>query len=181
MLQQATEGMVTLAEGRPVDAFERLSSTIPEALRVEGPNSEGLRMGWPDMIDAAIQTGKLDEAAELCRLVEERPPGHVGPYLRSQVARARALLASARGEQEGVEEALLAVIDDFRGLGYPYWLARTQADLAAWLIDHGRGAEAAPLLEHAIAVFESLRAAPALARAMELKAGASAPAPALGA
>jgi tetratricopeptide (TPR) repeat protein len=171
MLQHATEGMVTLVEGRPADAFERLSSMIQEALSVEGPNSEGLRMGWPDAIDAAVEIGKLDEAAELCRLVEERPPGHVGPYLRAQIARARALIAAARGEREGAEQGLLEAVDNFRALGYPYWLARAQTDLAAWLIDAGRGAEAAPLLEDAIAVFEELRAAPALARAVELQTG----------
>jgi hypothetical protein len=171
MLQHATEGMVTLVEGRPADAFERLSSMIQEALSVEGPNSEGLRMGWPDAIDAAVEIGKLDEAAELCRVVEERPPGHVGPYLRAQVARARALIAAARGEREGAEQGLLEAVDNFRALGYPYWLARAQTDLAAWLIDAGRGAEAAPLLEDAIAVFEELRAAPALARAVELQTG----------
>jgi class 3 adenylate cyclase/tetratricopeptide (TPR) repeat protein len=178
MLQQAAEGIVMFAEGRPADAFEVLDPTMREALRVEGPTSEGVRVGWPDAIDAAIQIGKLDEAADLCRLVEERPPGHVGPYLRAHVARARALLAAAQGEQAGVEEGLLGVIDDFRALGYPYWLARAQTDLAAWLIDNGRAAEATPLLEDAIAVFESLRAAPALARAMELNTGPHA-APAL--
>jgi class 3 adenylate cyclase/tetratricopeptide (TPR) repeat protein len=171
MLQHATEGIVMLAEGRTAEAFELLQTTMRDALRVEGPTSEGLRVGWPTAIDAAIQIGKLDEAADLCRLVEERPPGHVGPYLRTQLARARALVAAAQGEQAGVEEGLLGVIDDFRALGYPYWLARGQTDLAAWLIDNGRGAEATPLLEDAIAVFELLRAAPALARAMELMAG----------
>jgi class 3 adenylate cyclase/tetratricopeptide (TPR) repeat protein len=169
MLAQATEGMVTLAEGHPAEAFELLSEMIREALRVEGPSSEGLRMGWPDAIDTAIEVGKLDEAAELCRRVEERPPGHVGPFLRTHVARARALLGAARGDQAGVGEALLGVIEDFRALGYPYWLARAQMDLAGWLIDSGRGPEAAPLLDEAIAVFERLGAAPALARAMGLR------------
>ncbi len=170
MVQHATEGVVMLAEGRAAEAFELLSTTIRDALPVEGATSEGLRVGWSDAIDAGIQAGKLDEVEELCELVEERPPGHVGPYLRAQAPRARALLAAARGEQAGVEEGLLGAIDAFRALGYPYWLARTQTDLAAWLIDNGRGADAAPLLEDAIAVFEHLRAAPALARAMELRA-----------
>jgi len=61
--------------------------------------------------------------------------------------------------------------DGFRALGYPYWLARAQMDLAAWLIDSGRAAEAGPLLDAAIEVFGSLGAAPALARAEELKGG----------
>ncbi|HEY5317555.1 MAG TPA: hypothetical protein VIJ20_06210 [Solirubrobacteraceae bacterium] len=53
-------------------------------------------------------------------------------------------------------------------LGYPYWLARAQLDLAAWLIDRGRGEEAAPVLGEATAALEALGAAPALARAQAL-------------
>jgi hypothetical protein len=170
MLQQATEGMVLLGEGRPSEAFEVLSDMIGEAIQVEGPAGEGLRMGWADAIDAGIQSGKLDEAASLVKTIEAQPPGHVGPYLRAQLSRARALLAAARGEPDQVEEPLTDALDRFRELGYPYWIARTQTDLAAWLIDAGRGEEAAALLEEAGAEFESLRAAPALAHALELKA-----------
>ncbi len=56
----------------------------------------------------------------------------------------------------------------FTGLGYPYWRAVTETDLAAWLIDQHRHTEATPLLDQATATFEGLRATPALARAAEL-------------
>jgi tetratricopeptide (TPR) repeat protein len=168
MLRQASEGAVSMAEGRPAVALELLSEMMREDLRVEGPSGEGLRMAFPDAVDAAVQCGKLDEGASLIDTLEAEPPGYVGPYMRAQLVRGRALIGAARGESDAVEEKLLDAIDRFRALGYPYWLARAQTDLASWLIDAGRGTDAAPLLDEAIKVFESLRAAPALARALEL-------------
>ena len=170
-LRDATEGMVLLLEGHADRAFELLAETIRDALRVEGPVSEGLRVGWPEATDAAVLAGRLEEAAQLCRILEETPPGHVGTYLRAHLRRSRGVIGAARGESDGVEEALTDAVDGFRALGYPYWLARAQMDLAAWLIDSGRAAEAGPLLDAATEVFGSLGAAPALARAEELKGG----------
>ena len=97
-------------------------------------------------------------------LLADRPPGHVPPYLRAQLARGRGLLAAASREHDGVEADLTAGIDGLRSLGYRYWLARAQTDLAAWLLDHDRNDDAAPLLSDATATLESLGAAPALAR-----------------
>jgi hypothetical protein len=77
-------------------------------------------------------------------------------------------LAAAEGRHETVEQGLNDAVEKFEALGYPYWLAVTQTDLAAWLIGAGRSDEAAPLLEHAITTLMALRAAPALARAQEL-------------
>ena len=62
-------------------------------------------------------------------------------------------------------------ISQMRELGYPYWLAVTQTDLAEWLIGQGRREEAEPLLEEAMDTFRSLRAAPALARAQSVAGG----------
>jgi hypothetical protein len=174
-LHEATEGVVVLAEGRPAEAFDLLSATIADALRVEGPTSEGIRMGWPAAIDAAVQAGRFDEGAKLSALLEAEPPGPVGPYLRAQLRRGRGLLAAARGEEDGVEGDLRGAVDGFRALGYPYWLARAQTDLAGWLVEGGRPAEATPLLDDAVRVFQSLGAAPALARARELGSSPTAP------
>ena len=65
----------------------------------------------------------------------------------------------------------VAAIDELSSLGYPYWLARVQTDLAGLLIDDHRAAEATVLLDEAIAVLKDLRAAPALERAEHLLAG----------
>ncbi len=115
----------------------------------------------------------LDVAAGLTDFVGNQPPGLVSPFMRAQVARGRGTLALARGEDDAVEPLLTEAMERFTELGYPYWLARTQSDLAAWLIAHGRASEAEPLLDEATATLERLGAAPALERAQLIRAGAS--------
>jgi hypothetical protein len=92
----------------------------------------------------------------------------VSPYLRGELNRGRGLLAAARGEHDEVEEPMRAAIATFDSLGYPFPRARTQIDLAEWLIAHGRYAEAEPLLSEAVIALSPLRAAPLLARANDL-------------
>jgi hypothetical protein len=148
-----------------VPAAERLSDDV---------GSEVGRLAWPLAFESAVALGRLEDAEALTKLLADQPPGIISPYLRAQLARANGMLAAARHEHEGVEPSLVSAIEDFRGLGYPYWLARAQTDLAAWLIGQGRFGDAAPLLVEAGATLESLGASPALARTRDL--GASLPA-----
>jgi tetratricopeptide (TPR) repeat protein len=180
-LHEATAGALMLADGRAAEAFEVLSKMIRDALEVEGPTSEGIRMGFPEAMDAAVQLGRLQEGAELCELFEVLPVGAVGPFMRAQLARGRGMLAAAGGDGDTVENHFLTAIGGFTKLGYPYWLARAQTELARWLIDQGRGAEAVLLLDDAIPAFESLGAAPTLARAMQLRHGQASVREAIGA
>jgi len=168
-LHESIVGCLALAEGRADEAFDLLATMIRDALRVEGSMSEGIRAGWSEAIEAGIQAGRLDEAANLIALLESEPPGSMGSYLRSHLSRSHGLLGVARGERDAPEEHFRAAVDGFRALGYPYWQARSETDLAAFLIEHGRRDEAATLLEHATETLESLRAQPALERALQLK------------
>jgi class 3 adenylate cyclase/predicted ATPase len=169
-LYQALEGLVLLAEGRADEALDVLCAMATEALRVEGAASEALRASWHGLIDAAVQTGKLDEVTSLSAELERQPPGWMTPFLRGLLDHGLGQLAMARGEDARVEEHFGAAIARLGELGYPYWLARSRAELGAWLIAGGRAAEATPLLDQAVETFESLRAAPALSRALELRA-----------
>jgi hypothetical protein len=45
-----------------------------------------------------------------------------------------------------------------RGLGYPYWTARSQADLGRWLVAQGRTGDAEPLLTESVNTFSRLGA-----------------------
>ena len=90
------------------------------------------------------------------------------PFLRAQVTRARALVARAEGEDEAIEDNLVAAETAFRDLGYPYWTARAQLDRAEWLAHTGRPEEAATLATQAAATFETVGATPMLARARAL-------------
>jgi hypothetical protein len=55
-----------------------------------------------------------------------------------------------------VEQDLRAAVTGLDVLGYPYWRAVAQADLAAWLGGTGRGREAAAVAEQAAATCREL-------------------------
>ena len=104
-------------------------------------------------------------------LLADVPPGHVPPFLRAERAHGEALLAMATGDLITARARFDAAIEELTRLGYPYWLARVQTDLAAVLIDEDRSGEARPLLDDAIAALRRLRATPALGRADALLSG----------
>jgi len=112
-----------------------------------------------------MQLDDLDEAEHLTELLSARPRGEVPPFLRAQLTRARALIAAARGENDDVEKELVAAEATFRELGYPYWTARAQLDRAEWLARQIRIEESARLAREAAETFDSVGAAPMLARA----------------
>ena len=157
-----------LAEGSAAHALEGALRMLGQAIATLGAANESVRTVWPDALEAALELGRLEDARALLALLADQPPGHVPPYLRAQLLRGRALTAAAEGGDGDIEADLSAAIDGMRSLGYPYWLARAQTDLAAWLIDQSRGGEAVPLLDAATAALESLGAARALARAKTL-------------
>ena len=99
-------------------------------------------------------------------------PGRSLPTSAPSCSEGLGLLAAARGEHDVVEAHLTDAVARFRALGYPYWLARAQTDLAAWLHDQNRASEASPLCEEAVATLERLGAAPVLAQARALLAAA---------
>ena len=52
----------------------------------------------------------------------------------------------------------------FREYNFPFWLAVTELEHGEWLAEHGRGAEAGPLLAEAREIFERLEAMPWIER-----------------
>ena len=172
-LYWAAAAIVDLADGRLASGLQRARATVDAGIDALGADHSSVRHSWPEAVGAALASGQIELAAELVERMAARPPGHVPPLLKAELLRAQGLLAAARGDDEAVEPALAASIEALDALGYPFWSARARTDLAAWLVDHGRGAEAAPLLEAAIAAFSDLGAAPALRRARELAARAA--------
>ena len=113
--------------------------------------------------------GRAPGGGRRARGAHRRPAAGADPALPRRAGRARP--GARRGGQGGDRkrrERPPAAVDTLRSLGYPYWLARAQTELAAWLIDQGQMAEAAPLLDEAIATLERLGAEPALRRARAL-------------
>jgi class 3 adenylate cyclase/tetratricopeptide (TPR) repeat protein len=167
----ATEAAVALCEGTSGLALESARRAIDEVVNGGlGVHHEVVRFAFPIALEVAIEIGELDEAERLAELLTTRPRGEVPPFLRAQVTRAKALVASARGGDGAVEEDLVAAEGAFRELGYPYWTARAQLDRAEWLAGVGRVDEAAQLAAEAAATFERVGIPPLLARALAVGA-----------
>jgi hypothetical protein len=167
----ACQATIALAGGDAGSAFELLSGRLGEIVADEGPASQACRIGFPSVVEAALELGRTEDATKLLALLAERRPGHVPPFLRAQLTRGRGLLAAAEGDSAEARTHLRGAIDAFVALGYPYWLARVQSELAGVLISDDRVAEARPLVEEAISALTRLGAAPALARAQSLASG----------
>ena len=163
-----SRAILARAGDRPREAADAAGRVARDVFRTDGQYSGRFRLAWPLAVESALAAGDVDEARALLALVEEAPTGHVPPYIRAQLARLRALLAST-GDGEGTETGLQSSIRMFRGLGYAYWLARAQADHAFWLLDRGRAEDAEPLLTEAADVFSRVGAAPDLSRIQGLR------------
>ncbi len=171
----ATTIAVALAEGRVHEALEQGSSLLPGAIAAFGVAHEAVRHAWPDTFQAAIQSGHLERAHAVLSLLATRPRNDIPPYLLAHLLRGQALIAAAEDRHDAVECDLHASIDGFRALGYRYWLAFAQTDLAAWLRSRGRHDEAATPVDEAIEALQAIGAGPALARARTELRAASAP------
>jgi tetratricopeptide (TPR) repeat protein len=170
-LYAACRATTAVAAGEFADALEMVGREIEEIVKAEGPSSQASRIGFPAAIGAALALGRLGDVDHLLGLLAECPAGQLPPYLRAQLSRGQALLASARGEGAAAEAQFGAAIEGFRSLGFPYWLASAQTDLAELLVHDARVAEARQLLDEARAVFSRLGAAPALQRVDGVLAG----------
>jgi class 3 adenylate cyclase/tetratricopeptide (TPR) repeat protein len=177
-LHAAVVGTVLLIEGRIDEALDSLLEGASSALETEGVTSMGFRQAWPHAIEAALALGRTEAIEETVATVEALPSGLVPPFVRAQLARGRGRLAAGRGEHDAVEAYLRGAIEELERLGYPYWRARVEVELAEWLLSRDRSGAAAALLDSAIADLERLGAAPALARARDLQGPAPVAAPA---
>ena len=167
----ACEATIALAAGDAAGALDLLSGTIGEIMSVEGVSSQASRIGFPCVIESAFALGRIEDAGGLLALVAGQPLGHVPPFLRSQLARGRGLLAATHGDVATAVEQFAVAIETLGALGYPYWLACAQIDLAGALVADHRPDEARSLLEEAIAALTGLGARPALARGESLLSG----------
>jgi class 3 adenylate cyclase/tetratricopeptide (TPR) repeat protein len=162
------DGLLASAEGDRERGLELLERTAREGFASQGASSESARIAWPEAVGAALTLGRVDAARDLVVLLAERPRGLVAPLLRAELERARALLATLDGDDTLAERSFATALDDFARLGYPFWRARALNDLAGALIEHGRGDEAAAVLEPAAEALAALGARPELDRSRDL-------------
>jgi class 3 adenylate cyclase/tetratricopeptide (TPR) repeat protein len=156
-VHSAARAVFLASQGRHDQALE----TGKEAMRgMDLP----VKFGFAVATDAALELGKLEDAEALVVEVEELPPGQMVPSIRAQIARFRARLSSARGDNELVEPGFKQAEGLFREIGSPFWLAVALLEHGEWLVGQDRSDDARPLLEEATDIFTRLRARPWLDR-----------------
>jgi tetratricopeptide (TPR) repeat protein len=163
-LHAACRATISVSAGEFADALDVVGRELEQIVKTDGASSHASRVGFPAAIRAALLLGRLADAEELLSLLSELPPGQMPPYVRAQLSHSRGLVAAARGEAAAAESELRAAIDGFGSLGFPYWLASAQTELADLLVQDNRVSEARPLLDEARLAFGRLGAAPALER-----------------
>ncbi len=159
---------LALSDNRLDEALDAAAPTAEAALNAYGLRTNGFRLAWPLALEAAIASGHMDRARSLLNLVDDPPAVQPPPYLEAQHAHYRALLSAANGGHDTVEPDLRHAVDILSELGYPYWLAQTQADLARFLASQGKAVEAQRLIADAIGTLTRLGAQPALDAAREV-------------
>jgi class 3 adenylate cyclase/tetratricopeptide (TPR) repeat protein len=121
---------------------------------------------WTRAVLASLDAGLLDQAQEQIAHVADAPVGLLTPALAAQLPRLQGLLTLARGGDP--EPELRQAIEALGAFGLVPDQVRSQQALAAWLVDQGRGAEAAGLVAAARVTYERLGATAWLGELEEL-------------
>jgi tetratricopeptide (TPR) repeat protein len=155
------------AEGKPAEAFE----ATERALELRGPlglRTEVVKEVFLEGAEAAFELGDLSKVEWLLAIIEGTPRGKLPRYLEAHAIRFRARLAAARGDDSSVEAGFKSAAGMLLELEVPFWTAVVRLEHAEWLAERGRIAEARPLIEDALPVFERLRVGPMTARAQAI-------------
>jgi predicted ATPase/class 3 adenylate cyclase len=153
-----------LAENEPGEAL-RICRATQDARQVLGFTQEYIKELEVTAAEAALALGDVETLAELISAVDAIPTGRSSHFLRAHSTRFRAHLAERAGEPETADRLFRGAIGLWREIAAPFHLAVVELEHAEWLADHGRAAEAEPLLAEAREIFGRLEATPWLARA----------------
>lgn len=172
------EGFVALSLGDAAQACRRLdrASALAEAAGYRDPAV--LRLA-ADTIEARIGAGRLDEAASLLAVLEERGTTLDRPWALATAARCRGLLEATRGDLPAAVAALERALEAHDRLPQPIELARTLLALGTVERRRKQKRSARAWLGQALEAFERLGAEPWAERTRgELaRIGGRAPAP----
>ncbi len=122
-----------------------------------GIAGQNAKLAFVHALDAALELGDADKAAELLAMVDPLPIGLRPPFLDAMARRLRARLAAGN---DAADRHFAAAESQLRDLSLPFYLAVVQLEHAGSLAARGLGNEAAALLSEARETFERLGAAP---------------------
>lgn len=141
-------GHLELAAGNLAAARDALVPAIG-MLRATGLGEWAVHPVHPDLIEAHVGLGELDEAEVLQAELEEYGRRLDRPWGRATAARSRALIASARGDNAAAIAAVHEALGEHERLEWPLEHARTSLVGGTLLRRAGRRREAAEMFERA--------------------------------
>ena len=141
--------------GNHREALEALDSAFLAAGRA--PATE-LMYAWhlPDVIEAMVGVGRLDEAETLTATLERNGVEHGRTWMKAVGARCRAMLLAARGDVTAAEQMAHLAMAEHDALPMPFERARTQLILGQLQRRLRQKNTAATNLTEALQVFEQL-------------------------
>jgi DNA-binding CsgD family transcriptional regulator len=149
-------GHLELAAGDLVKAKEVLDQ-LPGMLRATGLGEWAAHPFHPDLIEALVGLGEVDEAEELTAELREYGERLDRPWGLATAARSEALVASARGEVDRALELAERALREHERLDWPFERARTLLVAGSTLRRVGRRREAAATLAESREAFTTLR------------------------
>ncbi|MDI1462852.1 LuxR family transcriptional regulator [Catellatospora sp. KI3] len=174
-----TAGQAALFDGDAETAAALLSRVAADAADGEYLDP-GVFPAVPDLIEALVKAGRLDEARDVLKKLDDTAAELDHPWARAGAARARGILlsagvstakaADAAGGQDAAEAALTDALGRYGELGLPFDEARTVVALGTLRRRQRRFREARALLQDAAERFERLGAV-GLAAAARAEAG----------
>jgi DNA-binding CsgD family transcriptional regulator len=153
----AALGLLELSLGRPEEAAQQLAPLV-EFARTEGICEPGLTRYATDHVEALVELGRLEEAAELLDWQEGNAVSLGRQAAIASCRRCRGLLAAAEGRLDESLADFEQALGEDAGAS-PFDRARTLLAFGAALRRAKRKADARETLEQAVAAFEELGAA----------------------
>ena len=168
-MSRAALALLLAGRGEHAAACEAARLALEQDSPAMGIRHPNLRIAFPVFVDSALASGQVDAADELVQQMEGMSPGHLSPFLRAELAIARARVDDARGLTDGVEGRLRAAARILEERGLAFHVAQAQGYLAEWLQRQGRSADAEHAASIALATFDRLGARPWIDRLAPLR------------
>jgi DNA-binding CsgD family transcriptional regulator len=167
---EAVLGFLELSLSNHEQALVHLVPVV-RFLESMGAAEPGIIPCYPDVIEAMVMLGRLDEAEALLDSLEEKGRAHDRPWALATAGRCRGLFAGARGDVVNARRALEQALVDHGRVPQPFELARTLLVRGETERRAKQKRAARSFLEQALSIFEELgaplwsaKAAAALAR-----------------
>jgi DNA-binding CsgD family transcriptional regulator len=150
-------GFLELSEDNTTAALSHLRAAR-RTRELGGHEEPGQMWELPDLLDALVAVGELDEAEVIAGAAEERARSLDRAWVLALSARTRAVVAAARGEAENAFVAFEEALAEHARAEDPFQHARTLLALGIVQRRAKRRAAARATLEQALAAFEWLGA-----------------------